>query len=399
MNETTSTLRRATSGMQSKLQRRHSGLTFPTHETPSRMRRASAVTLQHHQTLSLPRKMTLMIDAPHIWNILYNGRSNTSHHPTSPKTSLATKNNSLKSRRILPETAETQCAMQWRPAWSDTNPKIIQEENFSPHPPCNRSYFSRSPRAFCEGKTHHFALRLAIQISNVASPHKLTARPVQHHQILHLPRKINSHDWSSSQMKGSLFTLHGAIRATLLQTHRMLRLPWKKHSRLTLVTYETWNALTLRSATRDTIQHHQILRLSRKMTFMIDPPDIWNVRYNAQSNRGHHPTSPNSIASARKNDSHDWSSLTMRGATAVTFQATPKSHCGNDPTIDPGIKPSVHTCLTTEVTFSAHHAHFVLKNKRLRAPTTIPNFIKWSGTPTLPNTAFAMQIILMIHNW
>ena len=66
MNETTSTLRRATSGMQSKLQRRHSGLTFPTRETPSRMRRASAVTLQHHQTLSLPRKMTLMIDAPHI---------------------------------------------------------------------------------------------------------------------------------------------------------------------------------------------------------------------------------------------------------------------------------------------------------------------------------------------
>ena len=62
-------------------------------------------------------------------------------------------------------------------------------------------------------------------------------------------------------------------------------------SRLILVTYET--SFTTRGATEVTLQHHQILRLPRKNTFMIDPHHIWNVIYNARSNRGYPPTSPN----------------------------------------------------------------------------------------------------------
>ena len=42
------------------------------------------------------------------------------------------------------------------------------------------------------------------------------------------------------------------------------------------------------------------------MTLMIYPRHIWNVQYNARSNRGHPPT-PN-IAPATKNGSHDWCS-------------------------------------------------------------------------------------------
>ena len=42
--------------------------------------------------------------------------------------------------------------------------------------------------------------------------------------------------------------------------------------------------------------------------FMIDPHHIWNVIYNAQSNKHHPPTSPNT-APATQNESHDWSSF------------------------------------------------------------------------------------------
>ena len=44
---------------------------------------------------------------------------------------------------------------------------------------------------------------------------------------------------------------------------------------------------------------------------MIDPRQIWNVIYNARSNKSHPPTSPNT-APATKNDSHDWSLSHMK---------------------------------------------------------------------------------------
>ena len=55
-------------------------------------------TLQLHQILCLPRKMNLIIDPPHIWNVIYNARSNKSHPPTSPNTAPATQNESIYNR-------------------------------------------------------------------------------------------------------------------------------------------------------------------------------------------------------------------------------------------------------------------------------------------------------------
>ena len=48
----------------------------------------------------------------------------------------------------------------------------------------------------------------------------------------------------------------------------------------------------LRLPRKVTLQDHQILRLPREMTRIIDSRDIWNVIYNARSNRCHTPTSP-----------------------------------------------------------------------------------------------------------
>ena len=65
-----------------------------TYETSFRMRGASKVNLEPHQILCLPRKMNLMIDPRHIWNVISNTRSNQSQPRTSPNTAPATQNES-----------------------------------------------------------------------------------------------------------------------------------------------------------------------------------------------------------------------------------------------------------------------------------------------------------------
>ena len=78
--------------------------------------------------------------------------------------------------------------------------------------------------------------------------------------------------------------------------------------------------------TRVILQPQKILRVPCKMNLMIDPHHIWNVIYNARSNKSHPPTSPN-VARATHNESYDWSaspayerSFTMRGATRLILQ-------------------------------------------------------------------------------
>ena len=72
----------------------HSSLILFTHETLFTMRGVTSVIVQTHQILRLPRKMNLMIDPWHKWNVIYNARSNMCHSPSSPNTAPATKNES-----------------------------------------------------------------------------------------------------------------------------------------------------------------------------------------------------------------------------------------------------------------------------------------------------------------
>ena len=68
---------------------------YITYETSFTMRGATEVALQHHQIiLLLPRKMTLMIDPRHIWSVIYNALSSRGYPPTSPNAAPATKNDS-----------------------------------------------------------------------------------------------------------------------------------------------------------------------------------------------------------------------------------------------------------------------------------------------------------------
>ena len=162
-----------------------------TYETSFTMRGATGISLQPHQILRLPRKRNVMIDPHHIWNVIYNARSDRNLPPTSPNTAPAT---------------QKEC-----------------------------------------------------------------------------------HDWSASHMKRHLQCAER--QASPCNLTKYCACHAKGMSWLIRITYET--SFTMRGATGITLQPHQILRLPRKRNFMIDPHHIWNVIYNARSDRHHLATSPN----------------------------------------------------------------------------------------------------------
>ena len=227
---------------------------------------------------------------------------------------------------------------------------------------------------------------------------------VQTHQILRLPRKMNlmidpchtwnaiynarsnkchcpnspntapatkneSHDWSLSHMKRYLQCAEQQVSLSKLTKYCACHEKWI--SWLILVTHEM--LFTMRGATGVIVQTHQILRLPRKMNLMIDPCHTWNAIYNARSNKCHCPNSPNT-APATKNDRPE-SQRNLLKTDETSFPMRGRSD--HDPSmIRPWNRHSA-TRLATEVTFHAHHEHFVLKNTTFRAPAIIPNFTEY----------------------
>ena len=116
-----------------------------------------------------------------------------------------------------------------------------------------------------------------------------------------------SHDWSASYMKRHLQCAEQQESSSNFTKYCACHAKWI--SWLIGITYE--RSFTMRGATRVILQLHQILRLPCNMNLMIDPHHIWNVIYNARSNKSHPPTSPNT-APATQNESHDWSASHMK---------------------------------------------------------------------------------------
>ena len=299
------------------------------------MRGATKVTLQHHQILRLPRKMTLMIDLRHIWNVIYNVRSNRDYPPTSPNnTAPATKNDSHD--------------------WSSSHMKR--------HLQCAEQQVSSS-NVTKDCACHEKSLSWLILVT------------------WHMKRYLQC---PQQQVSSSNVTKDCACHE-------------KSLSWLILVTFET--LFTMPAATGVILQRHQRLRLPQKMTLMIDPRHIWNVIYNRRSNKGHPTTSPNTAPATKSDSHDWSSSHMKRHLKCAEQQRLPSNitkyctchekwlskfskkfleniQCGADPRmIREWNRPSA-TRLATEVTFRAHHDHFPLKNTTFRAPAIIPNFTK-----------------------
>ena len=135
------------------------------------MREVTSVIVQTHQILRLPRKMNLMIDPWHKWNVIYNARSNMRHSANSPNTAPATKNDRPKSQRNLLKTDETSFPMRGR---SDHDPRMIrpwsENETVSPQPASQPRLPFTPTTSILYWKIQHFALRLSFQISPNTAP-------------------------------------------------------------------------------------------------------------------------------------------------------------------------------------------------------------------------------------
>ena len=210
------------------------------YETSFTVRGATGVTIQPHQILRLPRKMTRLLYRPHIWNVISNARSNRCHYPTSPNTAPATKNDTARFQRKSPKTGETSFPMRGR---SEHDPSMIRawsdhEKNANRNPPRKWGYFSSSPRAFSIEK---YNVSRPILHSNLHQILRLPRKvPLELHQILRLPRKVT-------------LELHQVLRLprkVTLELHQVLRRPL--YGNWTLL-YSTLLDTTLRDTTlRDT---------------------------------------------------------------------------------------------------------------------------------------------------
>ena len=271
-----------------------------TYETSFTMRGATVNTLQPHQILRLPRKMNFvyfMIDPHHIWNVTYNARSNRHHPPTSPNTAPATQNESHD--------------------WSASHMKRHLQCAEQQASPSNLTKYCA-----CHAKWISWLMHITFETS--FTMRGATVNTLQPHQILRLPRKMNlmidahhiwnviynarsnsqhpptspntapatqneSHDWCTSHLKRHLQCAEQQSTPSNLTKYCACHAKWI--SWLMHITFET--SFTMRGATVNTLQPHQILRLPRKMNLMIDAHHIWNIIYNARSNRHQLPTSPN----------------------------------------------------------------------------------------------------------
>ena len=328
------------------------------------MRGVTGVIVQPHQILHLPRKIVLMIDPCHIWNVIYKARSNRCHCPTSPNTANATKDDSHDWSLSHIETSFTmrratgvidqphqilrlprkmtvqnvreisrkqmkrhlQCAADPRPFRESSEHDPTMNPSVR-NPPRNRGYFSRSSPAFCIEKYNISRSGYHSKFHEILHlPRKVT---VQLHQILRLPRKVT-------------LELHQILhlpRKVTLELHQILRLPQKV-----------------------TLKLHQILHLPRKVTLIIDPCHIWNAIYNARSKRCHCPTSPNS-APATKNDRPKcdrWN---------VIYNARPiQDRSENDPSMNPSVRNPPRSILYWKIQHFALRLSFQIS--RNTAPAT-----------------------------
>ena len=298
-----------------------------TYETSFTMRGATGVTIQPHQILRLSRKKTHILSPHHIWNVIYSTPSNRPSRPTSPNTAPATQNDHPTSGRNLRKTGETSFPTQGR---SENDPTMIRPWNRqSANPPRNRGYL--------RAQHEHFLLQIQHFAPNLTFKHSPSAAP--------------------------------ATKSV------------------------TWPSPSTAPAT--------------KSDTMVHPHHISNLIYNARSNRCHHQTSPNT-APVTQNDSHSESSSHIKPHLHCAEQQVSPSnltkycachekwHCkilekisknrwnviSNAGTIrawsehDPTMKTQTATRLATEVTFRAHHEHFLLKTTTFRAQSYIQTFTK-----------------------
>ena len=140
------------------------------------MRGARTGTLQPHQILRLPRKMQLINDLRHIWNVISNARSNKRQPATSPTAAPATQN----------------ASHQWSASHMQPHFQCAQQAKA----PCNLTKYCA-----CHAKCKSSMICVTYATSfPMRGGSKVTVQP---HQTLRLPRNLEAQDFSGNSLNAS----------------------------------------------------------------------------------------------------------------------------------------------------------------------------------------------------
>ena len=249
------------------------------------------VPLELHQILRLSRRKTHILSPHRIWNVIYSARSNRCHHPTSPNTAPATKNDStaLSSSHMK---RHFQCAEQQ-----------VSPSNLTKYCACHEKWLDCFIVLTYETS---FPMRGATGVT------------IQPHQILRLPRKMTLQDFKENLQKQVKRHFQCGADPSMIR-------PWSDHENANRNPPRKWGYFSssprafsiekynvsrpilhsnlhqiLRLPRKVPLELHQILRLSRRKTRILSPHHIWILIYNKRSNRCHDPTSPKKAPATQK---------------------------------------------------------------------------------------------------
>ena len=281
-----------------------------TYETSFTMHGATVNTLQPHQILHLPRKINLMIDPHHIWNVFYNARSNGQHPPASPNTAPATQNEShdwsashmkgqlqCAEQQASPSNLTKYCTCHTK--WTSYNLMIdpyqiwnviYNARNNRHHPPTSpntnpamQNDHPTSDRNLLKTGETSFPMRDRSEhdprpIREWSDPKNANRNPPRRRGYFsHSPGadSIENYNVSRSGYHSKFHHMLRLPRKVTHELHQMLRLPRKVthelHQMLRLprkVTHELHQMHKMRRATGIALQPHQILHLPRKMNLI-----------------------------------------------------------------------------------------------------------------------------------
>ena len=336
------------------------------------MRRAAGVTIQPPQILRLSRRKTRILRPHHIWNLIYNARSNRCHDPTSPNTAPVTQKDShtSSSSHMKPH---LQCAEQQ-----------VSRSNLTKYCACHAKFH-------CEISDKIFENRWNV-ISNAGTirewsendprmirPWKRKPQPASHVRLLfELPRSIFYCKIQRFEPNLTFKHLPSAAPATKSNT-------WPSPNTAPTTKSNTWTSPNTAPTTKSI---HQVLHLPRKVTRVVHPRDIWKLIYNARSNQCHPPNSPN-IAPATQND-HLTCGRNLRKTGETSFPMLGRSE--NDPSM---IRPWSDYANEVRLLFEVPRSIFYCKIQRFEpnlifkhspsaAPATKSN--TWPSPNTAPTT-------------
>ena len=256
----------------------------------------------------------------HIWNLIYNARSNRCHYPTSPNTAPATQNDHLTCGRNLRKTSETSFPMRGR---SETDPTMIRPWKRKPQPASPRRLLFELTTSIFYWKIQRFAPNLTFKHSPSAAP----------------------------ATKSDTTTSQNTAPATKSDT-------WTSPSTAPATKSDTWTSPNTAPDTKNDSYAWSSLHMKPHFQCAEQQVSLSNLtKYCAC-----HAKWPLNV----------WQKFAENKWNVISNAGTIRDRSDHDPTM----KTQTATRLATEVTFRAHHEHFLLKNTTFRAQSYIQTFTK-----------------------